>query len=83
MKFCKDCKYSLVTKSGDKYLCTHEISTTKVTIGNVVVGTKERFTYSSCSWMRITSNCGEEGHLFEEREDLVYKVIKFFKKVKS
>lgn len=81
-KFCKDCKYSkAVPYTGERFLCTHEISTTKITTGNLVVGTKEQLTYNSCSRMRVT-NCGEEGHLFEEREDLVYKVIKFFKKIK-
>lgn len=82
MKFCKDCKYSKAAPyTGERYLCTHEISTTKIIVGNLVVGIKERLAYNSCGRMRIT-NCSEEGELFEEREDLVYKVIKFFKKVK-
>lgn len=80
-KFCKDCKHSKAAPyTGERYLCTHEISTTEITTGDLVVGTQTRLAYSSCSRMR-NSNCGEEGHFFEERQDLVYKVIKFFKKV--
>ena len=80
-KFCKDCKYSKAAPyAGERYLCTHEISTTEITVGDLVVGTQTRLAYSYCSRMRVT-NCGEEGHFFEERQDLVYKIIKFFKKV--
>lgn len=81
IKVCKDCKYWDYEYSTN--ICKHDLA---VIIGkevNRVNGSVSKPMYRECGYMRYVGKCSEEGKLFEEREDLVYKVIKFFKKVKS
>ena len=90
MKFCKDCKYYKIKNTKvsvfdiwrDVHTCTHNLSGRIYKHDSYVVDSKVTRMYDTCQHMRSTK-CRKEGELFEEREDLVYKVIKFFKKVKS
>lgn len=80
-KVCKDCKYWSYESSTN--ICKH---TSALVVGeeiNKINGSISKPIYKDCGYMRFYYMCDEEGKLFEEREDLVYKVIKFFKKVKS
>ena len=80
IKLCKNCKY--YSKEYITHVCKHELSVLTPKSVNHVTGYTTSAIYRDCYKMRYMSNCGEEGDLFEEREDLVYKIIKFFKKVK-
>lgn len=81
IKLCKNCKYYSREYSADT--CKHSLAVLTPKMVNHVTGYTTSATYRDCYNMRYISNCGEEGKLFEEREDITYKVIKFFKKVKS
>lgn len=81
IKLCKNCKYWSYEQSAN--VCKHELSVLTPKSVNHVTGYTTSAIYRDCYNMRYMSNCGEEGDLFEEREDMLYRAIKFFKKVKS
>jgi hypothetical protein len=78
IKVCKNCKYWSYESSLN--VCKHSLSQIQQREINLITGSVIKESYRECSNMRFYTNCGEEGDLFEEREDLVYKVIKFFKR---
>lgn len=81
IKVCKKCKHWSYEKNSNK--CKHKLSLVSTREVHIIDGSVRKSVYKDCSFMRLYSNCGEEGILFEPKVSLLSKIISLFKKQKT